>query len=556
MTKYKLPLSHLLWLNVLNLLLCSSSACSANNTADYLKQLERDNSITYQQIVNTRGAYVPSMCYTKTKRQDSSVSNPCYVCHTRGTEPNFTNDTELQYELNFPKVLQTNPYKNLFVDHSKEVNKISNTTILNYVRHSNYHQGEHIKLASDLPEDWPGYRPDCYFNFDAQGFDRNPQGEPTLWRAFRYYPFPGSFWPTNGSTDDVLIRLGADFAHNKNGQLDLAIYSLNLAIVESLIKRANVTLAKSIDETLYQQDLNKDGVLSYSAQITFPPTQYVGAAATLQNQGKVHLAVGLYPEQTEFLHSVRYLDWNETSQTVQMAPRMKELRYARKYQWKNYAELKELSDREFFEAQTSVHTAPPIELFKGSSLRGLRTPKGWIYQGFIENKHGELRPQTREETIACMGCHSGLGVTTDSSFAFPRKLASGHNQQNWQHWSQQGLKGIKEPIINIQNYPENEYAYYLQQNHSANELRNNPEVINTFFDSNGQLKAQQLLRLKNDISVLLLPSFKRAMRLNKAYKVTVENQSFIYGREGTIKPQHNVHKKTKPEQKTGIQESD
>ncbi len=58
--------------------------------------------------------------------------------------------------------------------------------------------------------------------------------------------------------------------------------------------------------------------------------------------------------------------------------------------------------------------------------------------------------------------------------------------------------------------------------------------------------------LHDDISILLLPTKKRAIELNKAYRVTVQKQSFIYGREGNSKPLENVHKKIKAHQKTDI----
>jgi hypothetical protein len=35
---------------------------------------------------------------------------------------------------------------------------------------------------------------------------------------------------------------------------------------------------------------------------------YVGEAADLLKQGKLHLAAKMFPEGTEFVHSVRYLD--------------------------------------------------------------------------------------------------------------------------------------------------------------------------------------------------------------------------------------------------------
>lgn len=60
-------------------------------------------------------------------------------------------------------------------------------------------------------EKWNGYIPDCYHNFDKDGLDKNKKVNYTGWVAFAYMPFLGTFWPTNASTDDVLIRLSKKF---------------------------------------------------------------------------------------------------------------------------------------------------------------------------------------------------------------------------------------------------------------------------------------------------------------------------------------------------------
>ena len=55
--------------------------------------------------------------------------------------------------------------------------------------------------------------------------------------------------------------------------------------------------------------------------------------------GNLHLAAGLFPEGTEFLHSVRYLDVGAQG-SIGLARRFKELRYAIKHSWYSYADLK------------------------------------------------------------------------------------------------------------------------------------------------------------------------------------------------------------------------
>jgi hypothetical protein len=58
--------------------------------------------------------------------------------------------------------------------------------------------------------------------------------------------------------------------------------------------------------------------------------------------------------------------------------------------------------------------------------------------------------------------------------------------------------------------------------------------------------------MKDDISELLWPSASRAMLLNKAYHVIVREQSYIHGRDATVKPPENVHDRVEEEQPTGI----
>ena len=532
----------------------------SSSTDQYIKNLENENNISYTKIVNTRGSYITPMCYTKTMdRRTNRLFNPCYSCHTKGKIPNYYNDTNLQMEYNFPEEVMKNPFTNLFKDRSTQVASIRNSDILRYVRRSNYlNQEGEILPALDLPKDWKGYRPDCYFNFDDDGFDQDPNGGFTGWRAFRYYPFPGTFWPTNGSTDDVIIRLDSIFTLDENSTFNKEIYSLNLVIVESLIKQKEIMLSAAIDEKIYGVDLNGNGNFDTALSISPWIKSYVGLAKRYLKEKKVHLAPGLYPENTEFLHSVRYIDWDENREQVAMSERMKELRYAKKYTWKRYGEIERAAQSELLEALSLDSSEAQIALYKGNYEEGLRNETGWVYQGFIENTEGRLRPQTHEETITCMGCHSHLGATTDSTFAYARKFEGVKKDQNdygWGHWSQRGLNGINEPMVEYLNYGKQyEYSFYLHHNHSANEFRNNDEVQKIFFDLNGSVKQDMLNALHDDITLLLFPSKKRALALNKGYKIIVEEQSFIYGRDSHIKPMNNVYKMIKEGQLTGVKE--
>lgn len=167
-------------------------------------------------------AYIPSQCYTKTvdEKNENILYNPCFSCHTLNKEPNFTlSDADLQEGYDFPKDALKNPWTNLFKDRTNEVAKISDEEILKYIRVDNYkNQNGEIILKSKLEnlnetwdannnKKWDGYIPDIYFNFNEEGFDLDNSGKFTGWRVFAYQPFLGTFWPTNGSTDDVMIRL-------------------------------------------------------------------------------------------------------------------------------------------------------------------------------------------------------------------------------------------------------------------------------------------------------------------------------------------------------------
>ena len=524
--------------------------------------------------LNNRGAYVTSQCYTKTVDDEGTVHNPCYACHINSKEPNYVDDPDLQESYAFSEYTMTNRFTNLFKDRTALVRRISDDEIVSYVRENNYMQQGQILLANRLKNPpaawdvngdgkWGGYVPDCYFNFDDAGFDRSPDNAFTGWRAFGYYPFLGTFWPTNGSTDDVLIRLANEFMLDENGHFDRNVYALNLSIVEALIKQKNIAIDE-VDERLYGVDLNQDGVLNRTAEIVFrweKPSydagtgkitgftmSYVGLAKSLLIANEYLIAPGLYPKNTEFLHSVRYIDVDESTQSIKMAPRMKELRYAKKKSWITYAALANATLTEIKEKDAFPDR---LRTVIGNSEYGALNNIGWIYQGFIEDERGELRPQNYEETQYCIGCHSGIGAIADSTFVFQRKFDRNHFQKGWYHWTQDanGLKNIAEPKTTDGQY---EYAQYLEANHAGDEFRANDEVMARFFDDNGALLESEAEKIKDDVSYLLYPSVSRAKELNKAYKIIVEEQSYIYGRDAHIQPVENVHREVVPETPTKV----
>ncbi|MCB1492085.1 MAG: hypothetical protein KDJ77_09860 [Rhodobiaceae bacterium] len=510
-------------------------------------------------------AYIPPQCYTKTVDAAGLAHNPCYTCHVRSRRPNAINDFDLQLAYSFPAPARENRWTNLFVDRSAAVAAVPDDDILDWVRTDNYRAPDGtIRLAAALADPpagwdadgdraWNGFVPDAWFDFDDAGFDTAPDGTPTGWRAFAYDPLPGTFWPTNGSTDDVLIRLPEAYRETAEGQPDRETYVVNLAIVEALINRADVPIAP-VDEKRHGIDLDNDGTLSMADKVVFRfrPTKgqtmrYAGRAGLLQDAGEAPLAAGLYPLGTEFLHTVRYIDVDDAGR-IAMAPRVKEVRYMLKTRWQTYADLQEGG---LAEAKERSDFPDRIALFDGDVETGISNGAGWRLQGFIEDADGALRPQTFEETVFCMGCHGGVGVTDDSTFAFPRKLGAASPRRGWWHWTQEdGLVGVPDRL-RADGSPE--YAFYLKENGAGDEFRGNTEVMHRFFAPDGALKPDELDRLRSDVATLLYPSRDRALSLNKAYREIVREQSYIRGRDATILPQETVHRSVEADEETGIE---
>ncbi|WP_194865005.1 hypothetical protein [Alloalcanivorax profundimaris] len=546
-----------LFLAGLAVLICLLSGCGDSAAA------EQEN--LGRLYLSNPAAITPPQCYTKTENPGGEASNPCYVCHTESQEPNFTNDLDLQLAYDFAAPARVNRWDNMFKDRSAYLAAMDDQAILDYVRENNYQSPDGsvplaITLTEHLPDHWDGnrngrwdgYVPDVGFRFDDQGFDHDADGALTGWRALAYTPFPGTFFPTNGSTDDVLIRLPERYRVDEAGQPNLTVYRVNLAIVEALIKRQDVAI-DPVDETALKVDLDKNGVLETAKAVTYDwaPLEerfmhYVGQARLAQESGDAPLSAGLYPLGTEFLHTVRYLDIDHEDR-VAMAPRMKELRYARKTSWSTYYQHRALAYEELKDAHDFPDRLEPVV---GDIEVGVSNLRGWRYSGFIEDKEGDLRPQSYEELATCAGCHGAIGATTDGTFAMARKLnAADSFQRGWYHWDQKSLAGTPEPR---REDGSGEYAFYLEQVGNADEYRANDEVRARFFDAQGDLKPDQLAALERDITALVLPSRRRALDLNKAYRAIVEEQSYIRGRDAVLAPRENMYQEVPEGQRTGV----
>jgi hypothetical protein len=77
-----------------------------------------------------------------------------------------------------------------------------------------------------------------------------------------------------------------------------------------------------VDEAALGFDVDGDGTLATATEVALA-THYAGDASD------VALAFQQFPAGTELMHSVRYLDVDDSGRVV-ASPRMKELRYMRK----------------------------------------------------------------------------------------------------------------------------------------------------------------------------------------------------------------------------------
>lgn len=508
-----------------------------------------------------RAAYIPPQCYAQTRdTSDAQAHQGCFVCHQESRPPNYVNDAGAQSKWSMPGYATHNRWLNLRSPPPPAT--LDDAALLSWIRTSNYEGAERgLTLAQELASPppawdangdgaWNGYVPDCFFHIDDSGFDTGVDGSKTGWRAYAWMPTPGMFLPTNGSLGDALIRLPPPYRKDAQGRESEAIYRINLAIVEAYVTRVSVPIAAT-DERSLGSDLDGDGALGLARRIGFvwPPKtgrtfHYVGQAAELDPKRDGWPAAGLFPRGTEFLHSVRYLD--VVDDRVRMAARMKELRYMRKARWLDYGQLEQIAQAETREKFKSPDKLKRV-LVEGE--RGATTGIGWVMQGFIESADGRLRPQTLEETAACVGCHGGLGATTDATFSFARKLGAGSFRDGWFHPNQHDWADVPE---RKRADGRGEYTHYLLSVGGADDFRSNAEVRRKFFDDDGKLKPAPARQLQRDVSSLLMPSPARALALNRAYLGLVRVQRFDAGRDVSVGAPPQLHARVSQDAPTGV----
>ena len=491
----------------------AQSSAEISTAAEGVAQVKLDNHSYNAEAV------IPPQCYTKHESQ----YNPCQVCHQTypfNSRPNAMEDGSLQREYAFSDFGATNRWSNLFEDRSARIQAISDNEILDWINTDNYSPLiNHLKAN----ENWRGPIPDLKnLHLGAKAFDElGFAKDGSRWVAFNYKPVPSTFWPTNGSTDDVMIRLPEQFSKASCSGNDYShdAYIANLSLLEMAIKDLASINTPPIDETAICEDINFDGVLSTVTQIQRREF-YVGDA----NDEKVH--VMLYPVGTEFLHSVRYVGLNDSHQVVVPA-RMKELRYMKKQRFLTKASLLSAYGNEH---QEKIDENLPNYVYRED--RGSTNDFGWQLLGFIEAKEGHLRMQNREETLFCMGCHSTIGTTIDQTFAFARKVPGAKG------WGYINLHDLEDAPT--KGKTEGEYLSYMRDVGGGDEFRQNQEMREKWFDDDGNLLTNAVKAA--DVYTLITPSPRRALDLNKAYLTIVQDQDFIHGRDANLTPAVNVYR--------------
>ena len=455
---------------------------------------------------------IPPQCYTKT----NGKNNPCYACHQSydksENRPNQMGDGTLQGNYEFSDVGLTNSWKNLFVDRRELIADISDKAILDYIGEDNYTASTENGLPAEMQIKQLSYPDEA---FGEHGIANDGSG----WVAYNYKPFPSTFWPTNGSTGDAMIRLPAAF-QQRQGEYSEDVYLANLTLLEMALKDVNTLAVPQLNEMVIGMDLNGDGALSEAVTHIQRQSHYVGDASSIE------LSYQLYPQGTELLHTVRYIGVDDEGQ-IYNAPRMKEVRYMQKALFRS---KESLASAYYAEAKDKAFEKLPQTRYLGEE-KGIDNGFGWTLNAYIEDKQGQLRPQHEQELAFCNGCHKTVGSTFDQTFSFARKVPGAKG------WGYINLHEIDDvPNINEQ---EGEFLTYMKRVGGGDEFRQNAEMLARWFNADGKLNEAKV-KQANSVYELITPSPERALALNKAYQTIVKEQSYLFGRDATITEATNV----------------
>lgn len=477
--------------------------------------------LAHNEVYNPESV-IPPQCYTKTEGEN----NPCFACHQSyprsAGRTNMMSDSDLQGDYQFSDVGMTNSWKNLFIDRTNLIAKISDAEMKAYVSQDNY--TPFIK-KQEQNQHWAGEyatlkglaHPDTAFNQYGLAKDGSH------WVSYNYKPFPSTFWPTNGSTDDAMIRLPKAFREHA-GEYAFDVYFANLALVEMAIKDLSEISVPALSEVKIGRDLNGNGKIEHEIKHIVRQSHYVGDA---QNTPLKHM---LYPQETEFLHTVRYLGVDDNGD-IYNAPRLKELRYMKKHQdttpeTLRVSYMQEAKEKEFENLPQTVYLGH----------RGIDNGFGWTINGYIEDEKGELRQQVHQELAFCNGCHKTVGSTFDQTFSFARKV---EGEQGWGYIDLRAMSDVPNVAVDGLASEKGEFLTYFERVGGGDEFRQNKEMLKKWFNPDGTVNTEKVAQAKT-VYELITPSPERAMALNKAYWSIVKEQSFIYGRDATIFEATNV----------------
>ncbi|MDU0354804.1 hypothetical protein RS130_13525 [Paraglaciecola aquimarina] len=496
---------------------------TTEDTATTTEYKEGDNIpaiayIEHNEVYNAESV-IPPQCYTKTQGD----KNPCYACHqtykSQAHRPNTMNDGDLQGEYQFSDLGTKNHWKNLFVDRTELIKNISDDDIKKWIAEDNY--AEFVDKFSQDPN-WQGEvtpienLAEPTKAFDSKGLAKDGSN----WVAFNYKPFPSTFWPTNGSTGDAMIRLPKAF-REKNGLFSVDVYFANLALVEMVMKETQLISMVPVSEIAIGEDIDGDGELLADTRHIKIRSHYLGDAS------QIALSELLYPENTEFLHTVRYIGVNEDN-SIYNAQRMKEVRYMKKHSFKSKAEL--ASEYYLESKEKHFENLPQVHL-RGD--KGVNSNMGWTLNGYIEDENGQLRHQNSQELAFCAGCHKTIGANLDQTFSFPRKVEGARG------WGYINLANQEDaPNLGEEN---GEYLTYFQRVGGGDEFRQNKEMLSRWFKQDGSVDTNKVTKAQS-VYELITPSAERALQLNKAYLTIVKEQSYIFGRDANLTAATNVLK--------------
>ncbi|MCD6259752.1 MAG: hypothetical protein J7J31_09145 [Helicobacteraceae bacterium] len=408
---------------------------SCGSDDDSSKFLEHNSSIPMQGEFRARTLFenpyanIPAQCYIETSY---GTQNACLFCHSNAAAKQKLGNTtpqagfddilgnlQLEYAFGaadrFSVSPNINPWENTLkpekLDEAFATLGIEETKwdMQSYIQTDNWQEAYNKKRGdkkvsnSHIKEDafrlFPALNPSA-LPADSDGFVRTQNEQEALfnddvglntgWRSVNFMPY-GIFTPHTGSVSGIYIRLDAKFMKDSNGSFNLEIYKQNLELLEQAI-----------------QDRIENGM-----------THYVGAAS---NEG---LDRGLFPLKTEFAHPLHYVDVEADGVDSKFpgtrSARVKEIRYM--YKWKMHYTNEPIIKEE---------NAP---LYFNEKEAWIDNGAGWWMSAFIENAQGDLRAQTPEELMQCVGCHSsrysfepaqftsGTGNTIDTVWSFSRKFA-------------------------------------------------------------------------------------------------------------------------------------